>query len=224
MPINSLDDFHVLFDEIPIEKMNTSMTINGTAMWLLALYVALARERGVDIVAADRHHPERPDQGVPGPRDLHLPARAEPADHRRDVRVLPGGDPRWNASNICSYHLQEAARDADPGARLRPGQRHQPPRPARGARPLRRRPVRAGRRAHLLLRERRHPLRRGDVQDARLRRAVGRVHPRPLRRHRPEVPPLPLRRAGQLAGPHRGAAREQRLAHPDRGPRRHPEP
>src|SRR6202012_2370992 len=48
VPINSLDDFHVLFDGIPIEKMNTSMTINGTAMWLLSLYVALARERGVD--------------------------------------------------------------------------------------------------------------------------------------------------------------------------------
>src|SRR5262245_20693187 len=48
VPINSLDDFHLLFDQIPIEQMNTSMTINGTAMWLLALYVALARERGVD--------------------------------------------------------------------------------------------------------------------------------------------------------------------------------
>ena len=44
VPINSLDDFHVLFDQIPIEKMNTSMTINRTAMWLLSLYVALARE------------------------------------------------------------------------------------------------------------------------------------------------------------------------------------
>ena len=49
VPINSLDDMHILFDEIPIEQMNTSMTINGTAMWLLALYVGLARERGVDI-------------------------------------------------------------------------------------------------------------------------------------------------------------------------------
>ena len=48
VPINSLDDFHLLFDGIPLERMNTSMTINGTAMWLLALYVALARERGVD--------------------------------------------------------------------------------------------------------------------------------------------------------------------------------
>ena len=48
VPIASLDDMHALFDGIPIEQMNTSMTINGTAMWLLALYVALARERGVD--------------------------------------------------------------------------------------------------------------------------------------------------------------------------------
>ena len=47
VPINSLDDMHALFDGIPLEQMNTSMTINGTAMWLLALYVALARERGV---------------------------------------------------------------------------------------------------------------------------------------------------------------------------------
>src|SRR5690606_15236184 len=49
VPINSLDDMHVLFEGIPIEKMNTSMTINGTAMWLLAMYVALARERGVEL-------------------------------------------------------------------------------------------------------------------------------------------------------------------------------
>lgn len=49
VPINSIEDMHVLFDEIPIEEMNTSMTINGTAMWLLSLYIAVARERGVDV-------------------------------------------------------------------------------------------------------------------------------------------------------------------------------
>jgi (2R)-ethylmalonyl-CoA mutase len=43
VPIASLDDMHALFDGIPLEQMNTSMTINGTALWLLALYVALAR-------------------------------------------------------------------------------------------------------------------------------------------------------------------------------------
>ena len=51
-------------------------------------------------------------------------------------------------------------------------------------------------------------------------RAVGRAVPRALRRHRPEAAPVPLRRAGQLARPHRAAAREQRVADPDRGARR----
>ena len=51
VPINSIDDFAVLFDQIPIEDINTSMTINGTAMWLLSLYIALAEERGVDVAA-----------------------------------------------------------------------------------------------------------------------------------------------------------------------------
>src|SRR5688572_29578932 len=46
VPINTLDDFHVLFDGIDLAATNTSMTINGTAMWLFALYLGLARERG----------------------------------------------------------------------------------------------------------------------------------------------------------------------------------
>ena len=46
VPVNSLDDFHILFDQIPIEQMITSLTINATSMWLLSLYGALARERG----------------------------------------------------------------------------------------------------------------------------------------------------------------------------------
>src|SRR5262249_15802266 len=48
VPVNTLDDFEILFEGIPIEEINTSMTINATAMWLLALYVALAEQRGVD--------------------------------------------------------------------------------------------------------------------------------------------------------------------------------
>ena len=47
VPVCHLGDMRALFDQIPLEQMNTSMTINGTAMWLLALYVALARERGL---------------------------------------------------------------------------------------------------------------------------------------------------------------------------------
>ena len=108
VPINSIDDFHVLFDGIPIEQLNTSMTINATAMWLLALYVALAEERGVDpkvlqgttqndiikeyLARGTYIFPPRPSmQLIVDMYDYCL--------HRI---------PRWNASNICSYHLQEA--------------------------------------------------------------------------------------------------------------------
>jgi (2R)-ethylmalonyl-CoA mutase len=108
VPIASLDDMHVLFDGIPIEQMNTSMTINGTAMWLLALYIGLARERGVseaqlrgttqnDIVK------EYLARGTyifpPGPS---LDLIAEMYEHCVERMPL------WNPTNICSYHLQEA--------------------------------------------------------------------------------------------------------------------
>ena len=108
VPIASLDDMHALFDGIPIERMNTSMTINGTAVWLLALYVAVARESGV------------PEAGLRGttqndivkeylargtyifPPEPSLDLIAETYEHC--VAKLP----QWNPSNICSYHLQEA--------------------------------------------------------------------------------------------------------------------
>lgn len=108
VPINSLDDFAILFDQIPIEKMNTSMTINGTSMWLLSLYVALAEERGLDpalLMGTTQN-------------DLIKEYLA------RGTYVFPPEDsiklivdmyeyslnkvPKWNPSNICSYHLQEA--------------------------------------------------------------------------------------------------------------------
>src|SRR5207248_2949459 len=48
VPVPTLAEMRTLFDELPVEEMKTSMTINATAMWLLALYVAVAQERGVD--------------------------------------------------------------------------------------------------------------------------------------------------------------------------------
>lgn len=108
VPINSLDDFRVLFDQIPIDQMNTSMTINGTSMWLLALYIALAEERGVDLSVL---------KGTTQ-NDLIKEYLA------RGTYIFPPEDsirmivdmyeyclhniPSWNPSNICSYHLQEA--------------------------------------------------------------------------------------------------------------------
>ena len=108
VPIASLDDMHALFDGIPIERMNTSMTINGTAMWLLALYVALARERGVDprglrgttqndIV---KEYLARGTYIFPPEPSIDLIAQT----YEFCVAELP----RWNPSNVCSYHLQEA--------------------------------------------------------------------------------------------------------------------
>jgi (2R)-ethylmalonyl-CoA mutase len=108
VPIVSLDDMHVLFDGIPIEQMNTSMTINGTAVWLLALYVALARERGVpeaglrgttqnDIV---KEYLARGTYIFPPEPSLDLIAET----YEYCVAHLP----KWNPSNVCSYHLQEA--------------------------------------------------------------------------------------------------------------------
>ncbi len=109
VPINSLDDFHVLFDQIPIEKMNTSMTINGTAMWLLALYVALARERGVDTKKLNgttqndliKEYLARGTYIFPPEESLRIIAEM--------YEFCLVEMPEWNASNICSYHLQEAA-------------------------------------------------------------------------------------------------------------------
>ncbi len=108
VPINSLDDFHALFDGIPLEKMNTSMTINGTAMWLLALYVALARERGEDESKLQgttqndliKEYLARGTYIYPPQASMRLIAEM----YEYCLEAIP----KWNASNICSYHLQEA--------------------------------------------------------------------------------------------------------------------
>jgi ethylmalonyl-CoA mutase len=108
VPVNSLDDVHLLFDGIPLERMNTSMTINGTSMWLLALYVALARERGVDPAELRgttqndivKEYLARGTYIFPPEPSMRI--IAEMYEYTLD-KV-----PNWNASNICSYHLQEA--------------------------------------------------------------------------------------------------------------------
>jgi (2R)-ethylmalonyl-CoA mutase len=108
VPINSLDDFHVLFDQIPLEEMNTSMTINGTAMWLLSLYVALARERGDDVTKLQgttqndivKEYLARGTYIFPPEPSFRM--IAEMYEYCLDAV------PKWNPSNICSYHLQEA--------------------------------------------------------------------------------------------------------------------
>jgi len=108
VPINSLDDMHLLFDGIPLEQMNTSMTINSTSMWLLALYLGLARERGVDDKKLTgttqndivKEYLARGTYIFPPEASFRLIAEM--------YEFCLDRAPEWNASNVCSYHLQEA--------------------------------------------------------------------------------------------------------------------
>jgi ethylmalonyl-CoA mutase len=108
VPVPHLGEMRILFDEIPLDEMNTSMTINATAMWLLGMYVALARERGVDpaLLAGTTQNDivkEYLSRGTyifpPGPS-----ARLTVDTVAYTVHHVP----KWNPINVCSYHLQEA--------------------------------------------------------------------------------------------------------------------
>lgn len=108
VPVNSLDDFHVLFEGIPLEQMNTSMTINATAMWLLALYVALARERGDDEAKLQGTTQNDIVKEYLARGTYIFPPEASFRMTAEMYEYCLENIPRWNPSNICSYHLQEA--------------------------------------------------------------------------------------------------------------------
>src|SRR6056297_3450157 len=108
VPIAHLGDMRMLFDAIPLEEMNTSMTINATAPWLLALYVAVAEEQGADTqklqgtVQNDiiKEYLSRGTYICPPEPSLRMitDVAAWTREHC----------PKWNPMNVCSYHLQEA--------------------------------------------------------------------------------------------------------------------
>src|SRR5262245_29944873 len=108
VPVSHLGDMRALFDGIPLGTMNTSMTINATAPWLLALYIAVADEQGVprkDLQGTTQNDiiKEYLSRGTyifpPGP-SMRL---------TRDVILFTTREmPKWNPMNVCSYHLQEA--------------------------------------------------------------------------------------------------------------------
>lgn len=108
VPICHIEDMEVLFSGIPLERMNTSMTINATAMWLLALYIALAERRGVPIRELSgttqndilKEYLSRGTYIFPPQASLKLTADI--------ILYTVEHVPRWNPINICSYHLQEA--------------------------------------------------------------------------------------------------------------------
>ncbi|MCF3593505.1 protein meaA [Rhodobacteraceae bacterium LMO-12] len=108
VPVCHLGDMRSLFDQIPLEQMNTSMTINATAPWLLALYIAVAEEQGADVTKL---------QGTVQ-NDIikeYLSRGTYVCPPKPSLKLI--GDvaeycythvPKWNPMNVCSYHLQEA--------------------------------------------------------------------------------------------------------------------
>ncbi|MBW4709663.1 protein meaA [Roseobacter sp. YSTF-M11] len=108
VPVSHLGDMRALFDQIPLEKMNTSMTINATAPWLLALYIAVAEEQGADVASLQgtvqndliKEYLSRGTYICPPAPSLKMIADV--------AEYCYTNVPKWNPMNVCSYHLQEA--------------------------------------------------------------------------------------------------------------------
>ncbi|MGE0576753.1 MAG: methylmalonyl-CoA mutase family protein [Reyranella sp.] len=108
VPISHLGDMRTLFDGIPLDRMNTSMTINAPAAWLLALYIATAEAQGVDRARLQgttqndiiKEYLSRGTYIFPPEPSLRLTADTIGFTYREV--------PKWNPMNVCSYHLQEA--------------------------------------------------------------------------------------------------------------------
>ena len=108
VPVSHLGDMRTLFDGIPLSEMNTSMTINATAVWLMALYIAAAEEQGApraklqgttqnDII---KEYLSRGSYVFPPTQSLRL---------TQDLILFTTKEcPKFNPMNVCSYHLQEA--------------------------------------------------------------------------------------------------------------------
>ncbi len=108
VPICHLGDMRGLFAGIPLARMNTSMTINATAPWLLALYLALAEEQGAD-PAQLRGTVQNDTIKEYLSRGTHIFAPAPSLRLTTDVAAFCAlAMPKWNPMNVCSYHLQEA--------------------------------------------------------------------------------------------------------------------
>jgi Methylmalonyl-CoA mutase, N-terminal domain/subunit len=108
VPVAPLFDLRTLFYQIPLEQMNTSMTINATAAWLLPLYITVAEEQGADVAKLTgavhndiiKEYLSRGTYVFPPEPSLRLIS---------DIATYTYKEvPKWNPMNVCSYHLQEA--------------------------------------------------------------------------------------------------------------------
>jgi (2R)-ethylmalonyl-CoA mutase len=108
VPVCHLGDMRTLFNDIPLDQMNTSMTINATAPWMLALYIAVAEEQGADVKTLQgtvqndliKEYLSRGTYICPPKPSLKLIGDVAEYCYKNV--------PKWNPMNVCSYHLQEA--------------------------------------------------------------------------------------------------------------------
>jgi (2R)-ethylmalonyl-CoA mutase len=108
VPISHIGDMRALFDGIPLDQMNTSMTINATAVWLLSLYIATAEDQGVDphVLRGTTQNDIIKEYLS---RGTHIFPPAASMRLITDLITYTVDEvPKWNPINICSYHLQEA--------------------------------------------------------------------------------------------------------------------
>ena len=108
VPVAHLGHMRELMDQIPVESMNTSMTINATAAWLLGLYIANAEDRGVDpkVLSGTTQNDIVKEYLSRGTFIFPpIPSRRLTVD---TIAYTVVNVPKWNPINVCSYHLQEA--------------------------------------------------------------------------------------------------------------------
>ena len=177
VPVAHLGDMRALFHEIPLERMNTSMTINATAPWLLSLYIAAADEQGADRKLLSgttqndiiKEYLSRGTYVFPPAPSLKLTTDV--------IAWTYSNMPKWNPMNVCSYHLQEAGATPGPGTILCPRDRNchsgldesQQGNSGRG--------FSKGSRTDFVFRQRRHAVHNRNLQDACLHGALGRNLP-----------------------------------------------
>ena len=212
-------------------EMNTSMTINATAMWLLALYQVVAEEQAGrdDRRGARGVHDRWP--APPRTTSSRSTSRAGtyvfPPEHSLRlttdlIAYTVNHIPKWNPINICSYHLQEAGATPTQELAYALCTAIAVLDAVRDSGQVAPEDFGDGRRADLVLRQRRRAVRRGDVQDARVRRSCGTRSPASATASRTRrcAGSATASRSTRL-GPDRGAAGEQRAADRAGDARRH---
>ena len=121
--VDTLRDMELLFDGIPLDKVTTSMTINGPAIILLALYIALADKQGVSRKLRGTMQNDCLKEFIAQKEWISPPEPGDADRHRHDRVSARDRVPRWNTISISGYHIREAGATAVAGTGLHPRRR-----------------------------------------------------------------------------------------------------